>query len=184
MELVGTTRDDAAGEAFDKTAKILGLPYPGGPLIDKYAQLGDPIAFKFAQPKMPDLEFSFSGVKTSILYFIRMQEESNPNFIQENMNDLCASIQYTLVTILIKKLAKAAKQFDIKEIAIAGGVSANSGLRKALAERGEELGWNTYIPDFQYCTDNAGMIAITGYYKFLEGQFADQSIQPSARLPI
>ena len=184
MELVGTTRDDAAGEAFDKTAKILGLPYPGGPLIDKYAQLGDPIAFKFAQPKMPDLEFSFSGVKTSILYFIRMQEESNPNFIQENMNDLCASIQYTLVTILIKKLAKAAKQFDIKEIAIAGGVSANSGLRKALAEKGEELGWNTYIPDFQYCTDNAGMIAITGYYKFLEGQFADQSIQPSARLPI
>ena len=184
MELVGTTRDDAAGEAFDKTAKILGLPYPGGPLIDKYAQLGDPIAFKFAQPKMPDLEFSFSGVKTSILYFIRKQEESNPNFIQENMNDLCASIQYTLVTILIKKLAKAAKQFDIKEIAIAGGVSANSGLRKALAEKGEELGWNTYIPDFQYCTDNAGMIAITGYYKFLEGQFADQSIQPSARLPI
>jgi len=184
MELVGTTRDDAAGEAFDKTAKILGLPYPGGPLIDKYAQLGDPKAFKFAQPKMPDLEFSFSGVKTSILYFIRKQEESNPNFIQENMNDLCASIQYTLVTILMKKLEKAAKQFDIKEIAIAGGVSANSGLRKALAERGEELGWNTYIPDFQYCTDNAGMIAITGYYKFLEGQFADQSIQPSARLPI
>jgi N6-L-threonylcarbamoyladenine synthase len=183
MEVIGTTRDDAAGEAFDKSAKILGLPYPGGPLIDEKAQEGDPKAFRFAEPDMPGLEFSFSGVKTSILYFLRDKQAEDPQFIEENLPDLCASIQHTIVNILMHKLEKAAQEHKVSEIAIAGGVSANSGLRKALLEKGRALGWKTYIPAFEYCTDNAGMIAITGYYKFLEGKFADLDIQPAARLP-
>jgi N6-L-threonylcarbamoyladenine synthase len=183
MEVVGTTRDDAAGEAFDKSAKILGLPYPGGPLIDKYAQSGNPKAFKFAEPDMPDLEFSFSGVKTSILYFLRDRQKEDADFIEKNLPDLCASIQHTIVSVLMHKLEKAAQMYQIREIAIAGGVSANSGLRIALMEKGRTLGWKTYIPAFEYCTDNAGMIAITGYYKFLKSEFADFDIQPMARLP-
>ncbi|WP_443937930.1 tRNA (adenosine(37)-N6)-threonylcarbamoyltransferase complex transferase subunit TsaD [Pedobacter sp. MW01-1-1] len=182
MEIVGETLDDAAGEAFDKTAKILNLPYPGGPLIDKHAQLGNPKAFKFAEPQIPALNFSFSGFKTSILYFIRNQEKENPNFIAENLNDICASVQYSIIQILMNKVKKAAKEYNIKEIAIAGGVSANSGLRNSLQQYAEELGWNVYIPAFQYCTDNAGMIAIAGYQKFLKGDFVGQEVAPMARM--
>ena len=181
MEVIGETIDDAAGEAFDKAAKIIGLPYPGGPLIDKYAQTGNPTAFKFADPNIPELNFSFSGLKTSILYFIRDKEKVNKNFIQENLNDLCASVQHTIVKILLDKLITASKQTGIKEIAIAGGVSANSGLRNAIKETGKKLGWNTYIPAFEYCTDNAAMIAIAGYYKYLKGEFAGQNVSATAR---
>ncbi|RNL55396.1 tRNA (adenosine(37)-N6)-threonylcarbamoyltransferase complex transferase subunit TsaD [Pedobacter jejuensis] len=182
MEIVGETLDDAAGEAFDKTAKILQLPYPGGPLIDKHAQSGNPKAFKFAEPKIDDLNFSFSGFKTSILYFIRKQEQENANFIAENLNDICASVQFSIIQILMNKLKKAAKQFGITEIAIAGGVSANSGLRNTLQETAVELGWKVYIPAFQYCTDNAGMIAIAGYHKFLKQDFVGQDVSPMARM--
>jgi len=182
MEIVGETLDDAAGEAFDKTAKILSLPYPGGPLIDKHAQLGNPLAFKFAEPQIPELNFSFSGFKTSILYFIQKQEKENPNFIAENLNDICASVQHSIIQILMNKVKKAAKQYNIKEIAIAGGVSANSGLRNTLNQMAGELGWNVYIPAFQYCTDNAGMIAIAGYHKFLKGDFVGQEVSPQARM--
>jgi len=181
MEILGETIDDAAGEAFDKAAKMLGLPYPGGPLIDKYAKLGNPKAFAFAKPNIPDFNFSFSGVKTSILYFLQKEKASNPAFIEENLNDLCASIQHTIISILMKKLNEAAKQTGIRDICIAGGVSANSGLRNAIEEYGKKYRWNYYIPDFQYCTDNAGMIAITGYYKFLAGEFADNFKTASAR---
>jgi N6-L-threonylcarbamoyladenine synthase len=183
MEVVGATRDDAAGEAFDKSAKLLGLPYPGGPMIDKLAQEGNPQAFHFAEPEMPDLEFSFSGVKTSILYFLRDRQKEDPDFVKNNLPDLCASIQHRIVSILIHKLEKAAQIYDIQQIAIAGGVSANSGLRKAVLAKGSTLGWKTYIPDFQYCTDNAAMIAMTGYYKYLKKDFAEMDIQPMARLP-
>ncbi len=182
MEIVGETLDDAAGEAFDKTAKLLHLPYPGGPLIDKHAQNGNPKAFQFAVPKIDDLNFSFSGFKTSILYFIRKQEQDNPNFIADNLADICASVQYSIVQILLNKLKKAALQFGIMEVAIAGGVSANSGLRSALQATANELGWNVYIPAFQYCTDNAGMIAIAGYQKFLKADFVGQEVSPMARM--
>ena len=178
LEVIGETIDDAAGEAFDKTAKLLGLPYPGGPLIDQYAQLGDPLKFKFAEPQIPELNFSFSGLKTSVLYFLQKQ---TPEFILENRNDLCASIQYTIVQILLKKLIKAVNQTNVKQVCIAGGVSANSGLRNGLKSLGEKKGWQVYIPDFSYCTDNAAMIAITGYHKYLNNQFVPLSVNPSAR---
>jgi len=181
MEVLGETIDDAAGEAFDKTAKILGLPYPGGPLIDKYAALGNPMAFTFAKPQVPDLNFSFSGVKTSVLYFLQKQQQQDPDFVQNNLNDLAASIQHTIIEVLIKKLRKAIQQTGIKHVCIAGGVSANKGLRAALEMLGEELGVSTYRPDFQYCVDNAGMIAMTGYYKYQLGEFADMEISPTAR---
>ena len=182
QEIIGQTIDDAAGEAFDKAAKMLGLPYPGGPLIDKYAQLGNPLKFTFAQPNMPNYNFSFSGVKTSILYFIRDQKLLNENFVEENLNDLCASIQHTIIKILMKKLMQASKETGIKNICIAGGVSANSGLRNAIEETGIKLGWCTHIPKFEYCTDNAGMIAITAYYKFLANQFSTMENTASARV--
>jgi len=184
MEIIGSTIDDAAGEAFDKAAKIMGLPYPGGPVIDKLANKGDPDRFKFPKPKMPDLDFSFSGLKTSFLYFIRDELKKNENFIEENKADLSASIQTTIVNVLMDKLTKAAKQTGIKEIAIAGGVSANSEMRKQLTETGQKLGWKTFIPEFQFTTDNAAMIAIAGYYKFLKGEFAEQSLAPYARSTI
>ncbi len=178
LEVIGQTIDDAAGEAFDKSAKLLGLPYPGGPLIDQYAKLGNPLAFKFAEPQIPELNFSFSGLKTSILYFLQKQE---PSFIENNLNDLCASIQYTIVNILLKKVKKAVQQTGVKQICIAGGVSANSGLRAALQEMGKKQGWKTFIPKFEYCTDNAAMIAITAYYKYQANEFCELNVNPSAR---
>jgi len=194
MKVIGETIDDAAGEAFDKSAKLLGLPYPGGPLIDQYAAGGNPKRFQFPEPQIPGLDFSFSGLKTSILYFLQNAGTSNVfkeaftataeernQFIKENLADICASIQYRIVSILINKLKKAAKETAIKNICMAGGVSANKGLRKALQETGEKMGWQTFIPAFEYCTDNAGMIAITAYYKYLNHEFADLNITPSAR---
>ena len=194
MKVIGETIDDAAGEAFDKSAKLLGLPYPGGPLIDQYAADGNPKRFQFPEPQIPGLDFSFSGLKTSILYFLQNAGTSNVfkeaftataeernQFIKENLADICASIQYRIVSILINKLKKAAKETGIKNICMAGGVSANRGLRKALQETGEKMGWQTFIPAFEYCTDNAGMIAITAYYKYLNHEFADLNITPSAR---
>jgi N6-L-threonylcarbamoyladenine synthase len=182
MEVIGTTIDDAAGEAFDKTAKILNLPYPGGPLIDKYAQLGNPNAYKFSEPQIERLDFSFSGLKTNILYFLQKEIKSNPDFVNENMHDICASVQQTIISILMKKIKKAADETGITEIAIAGGVSANSELRKQLKAFGEKYKWNTYIPDFQYCTDNAGMIAITAYHKYLKNDFCAIDIPILARM--
>ena len=184
MEILGETLDDAVGEAFDKSAKILGLPYPGGPLIDKYAAKGDPAAFPFPIPKVKDLNFSFSGLKTSILYFIQRETRKNPNFIEQNLNDICASIQSTIVRILMDKLKKAAVQTGIKEIAIGGGVSANSGIRKALQESEVKYGWSTYIPKFEYCTDNAAMIGIVGYLKYIDRVFSDERIAAKARYVI
>ncbi|MEN8124315.1 MAG: tRNA (adenosine(37)-N6)-threonylcarbamoyltransferase complex transferase subunit TsaD [Bacteroidota bacterium] len=185
FEILGETIDDAVGEAFDKSAKILGLPYPGGPLIDKYAKLGNPNAFKFSRPKTKnDLDFSFSGLKTAILYFLQKEHKADPNFIKENLNDICASIQHTIVTILIDKLEKASKKTGIEHIAIAGGVSANSGIRAALKKYEKTLGWTTYIPKFEYTTDNAAMIGIVGYYKYLNNKFTDESTQASARLKV
>jgi N6-L-threonylcarbamoyladenine synthase len=194
MKVIGETIDDAAGEAFDKSAKMLGLPYPGGPLVDKYAQQGNPNRFVFPEPQIPGFNFSFSGVKTSILYFLQnagksniykeeflASEEEKKNFIENNLADICASVQHRIITILINKLKKAAAETGIKDICIAGGVSANSGLRKALEETGEKSGWQTFIPAFEYCTDNAAMIAITGYYKFLAKDFSDLSVTSSAR---
>ncbi|MBY0480483.1 MAG: tRNA (adenosine(37)-N6)-threonylcarbamoyltransferase complex transferase subunit TsaD [Chitinophagaceae bacterium] len=178
LEVIGETIDDAAGEAFDKTAKLLGLPYPGGPLIDRYAAMGDPLKFKFAEPQIPELDFSFSGLKTSILYFLQKQE---PGFIEENLNDLCASVQYTIVNILLKKLKKAVAKTGIKQICLAGGVSANSGLRKSLQEMGQKHGWKIFIPSFEYCTDNAAMIAITAFHKYQSAQFTGLDSHPSAR---
>lgn len=178
LKVIGETIDDAAGEAFDKSAKLLGLPYPGGPLIDKYAKEGDPLRFKFAEPQIPELNFSFSGLKTSVLYFLQKQD---PGFIEQNLNDLCASIQYTIINILLKKLKKAVQQTGVKNICIAGGVSANSGLRKGLQEMGEKQGWKTFIPKFEYCTDNAAMIAITAYYKYLAEEFTTLDAGPTAR---
>lgn len=181
MKIIGQTLDDAAGEAFDKTAKILHLPYPGGPLIDRYAKKGDPHRFKFPEPRIKGLDFSFSGLKTAILYFVRENTEKDPDFVKKNLEDICASVQHRIITILINKLVKAAKQTGIKEVCIAGGVSANSGLRKAMKEYSARHGWNYYIPEFEFCTDNAGMIAMAGYYKFLAGEFAGLYVSPSAR---
>ena len=181
MQIIGQTIDDAAGEAFDKSAKILGLEYPGGPLIDKFAKEGNPKAFAFAKTNIPDLNFSFSGLKTSILYFLRDRLKEDAGFIENNMADLCASIQSAIVNTLMVKLKMASRQTGITEIAIAGGVSANSGLRKAIADMHESDGWTVHIPEFQFTTDNAAMIAVAGYYHFLEGEFADQSVTPYSR---
>jgi N6-L-threonylcarbamoyladenine synthase len=181
MHVIGETLDDAAGEAFDKSAKLLGLPYPGGPLIDKYAQKGNGNRFSFPEPQIEDLNFSFSGLKTSILYFIQQNTKNNPEFIQENIADICASIQQRIISILLNKLKKAALQTGCTHLCIAGGVSANSGLRNAFQEMGEKYNWQTYIPSFEYCTDNAGMIAITGYYKYLAGDFSPLTQSASAR---
>ena len=182
MEVIGTTIDDAAGEAFDKSAKILGLSYPGGPLIDKYAKTGDPYAFEFGKPKIKDLNFSFSGLKTSIMRLIQKGVLENHNFIEENLEDLCASIQHSIVSILLKKLEKAIKKTSINQLAIAGGVSANSYLRSKLKKLAIEKNYSLYIPKFEYCTDNAAMIAISGYFKYLDKDFAMQCETPSARL--
>jgi N6-L-threonylcarbamoyladenine synthase len=184
MELLGQTLDDAAGEAFDKTAKILNLPYPGGPLIDKYAQEGNPDAYKLPEPQIPELNFSFSGLKTAILYMVQAEEKKNPNFLAENIADVCASVQQRIVSILLNKLKKAAKQTGVRDIAIAGGVSANSGLRQALLEMGKQYHWNVFIPKFEYCTDNAAMIAIAGYHKYLRKEFVGQDIAPLARMHV
>lgn len=181
MEVLGETMDDAAGEAFDKVAKMLGLPYPGGPLVDKYAALGDPLRFKFPTNEMKNYTFSFSGIKTSVLYFLQAERKKNPEFAENNMNDICASVQHTIIKVLMTKLEKAADDLGIKHIGIAGGVSANSGLRNALKQTGERKGWQVYIPAFQYCTDNAAMIGITAHYKYLQGAFTDLSATPSAR---
>ena len=181
MEVIGETTDDAVGEAFDKSAKILGLPYPGGPLIDKYAKEGNPKAFPFPNPKVDGLNFSFSGFKTSVLYFVQKQTKENPDFIAENLKDICASIQFSIVRILMDKLKKAVKQTGINQIAIAGGVSANSGIRNALMDAEKRYGWNCFIPKFEYTTDNAAMIAIAGHYKYLEKDFSDYSITAQAR---
>ena len=181
MAILGETIDDAAGEAFDKAAKIMGLPYPGGPLIDKYAKEGNPKAFKFSKPQVPELNFSFSGLKTGFMNFINNETARNEHFIEENRNDICASIQSTIIDILLSKLKTAALQTNIKHIAIAGGVSANSGLRNELNKLERELDWNVFIPRFEYCTDNAAMIAITGYYKFLKNDFSNQAATPTAK---
>lgn len=181
MQIVGSTIDDAAGEAFDKCAKIMGLPYPGGPLVDKLAAEGNPKAFKFAKPSVPNLDFSFSGLKTSFLYFLRDRVAENPNFIEEHKADLAASLQNTIIEILMTKLIKAAKQYDIDQIAIAGGVSANSGLRGAIINEGKKRDWSVYIPPFALTTDNAAMIAITGYFKYLREEFSSLDIAPIAR---
>lgn len=184
MEILGETLDDAVGEAFDKSAKILGLPYPGGPFVDKYATKGNPTAFPFPKPKVKGLNFSFSGLKTSILYFIQKETRKNSNFVEQNLNDICASIQFTIINILMDKLKKASKETGIKEIAIGGGVSANSGIRKALKDSELNFGWNTYIPKFEYCTDNAAMIGIVGYLKYIDGVFSDERIAAKARYTI
>lgn len=194
MEVIGETIDDAAGEAFDKSAKLLGLPYPGGPLIDKYAKEGNPLKYKFPEPQIPGLNFSFSGLKTSILYFLQnagasnvykeafvATEEEKKAFIENNLADICASIQHRIISILLNKLKKAAQETGVKNICIAGGVSANSGLRKGIEELGKKMGWQTFIPAFEYCTDNAGMIAITAYYKYLASDFAELDVIPNAR---
>jgi len=183
MKVLGNTRDDAAGEAFDKIAKIMGLPYPGGPLIDQYAKEGNPDAFTFSEPKVAGLDFSFSGLKTAVLYFLQDQVKKNPDFVKENMMDLCASVQKTIVSILMGKLKTAAKETGIQQIAIAGGVSANSGLRQALQEAGTALKWTVFIPKFEYCTDNAAMIAMAGHYAYQSGVFSPLDTLPSARLP-
>jgi N6-L-threonylcarbamoyladenine synthase len=181
MEVIGETQDDAVGEAFDKTAKLIGLPYPGGPLIDKLAKEGNPDKFPFSLGEMPGLNFSFSGIKTAILYFLQKETQNNPNFIEENKADICASVQKTLIDMLLRKVKKAMKEKQCNQIAIAGGVSANSGLRSRLQELGAELGWEVFIPAFQYCTDNAGMIAMAGHFKYEAGEFTDQDVAPLAR---
>jgi N6-L-threonylcarbamoyladenine synthase len=181
MEVIGETLDDAAGEAFDKSAKLLGLPYPGGPLIDKYARDGNPNRFTFPEPQIPGLNFSFSGLKTAILYFLQDHLSADPGFVKANLSDICASIQARIISILLNKLRKAARQTGVRDCCIAGGVSANSGLRLAFRETGLAEGWNTFIPPFEYCTDNAAMIAITGHYKYLAGDFAPLSVSASAR---
>lgn len=181
MEVIGETLDDAAGEAFDKSAKLLGLPYPGGPLIDKYARDGNSTRFAFPEPRIPELNFSFSGLKTAILYFLQDNMAKDPDFIKTNLPDICASIQGRIISILLNKLKKAARQTGVKDLCIAGGVSANSGLRASLRDLGVKEGWNTFIPPFEYCTDNAAMIAITGHYKYLAGDFSPLSVSASAR---
>ena len=182
MEVIGQTIDDAAGEAFDKTAKLLNLPYPGGPLIDKYAQIGDASAFQFPEPEVPQLDFSFSGLKTSILYFLRNQVKQDPSFIENRLNDICASVQQRIISILINKLEQAVLQYKVNDVAIAGGVSANSGLRKALKLAGDAKGWTIFLPELQYCTDNAAMIAMTAHYKFIAGEFVSLDAAPSPAL--
>jgi N6-L-threonylcarbamoyladenine synthase len=181
MQIIGETQDDAVGEAFDKTAKLIGLPYPGGPLIDKLAKEGNPNKYTFPMGEMPGLDFSFSGIKTSILYFLQKEVKLNPNFIEENKADICASVQKTLIEILLRKVKKAMREKNCTSIAIAGGVSANSGLRKRLQELGEENHWEVFIPAFSYCTDNAGMIAMAGHFKFEVGEFCGQEVSPLAR---
>lgn len=181
FELIGQTQDDAVGEAFDKAAKILGLPYPGGPLIDKHAQSGDPKKFQFPKSKVPGLDYSFSGIKTAFLYFIQNGTKDDPKFIEKNLNDICASYQHHLINILLQNVIEASKIHNIKHIAIAGGVSANSELRKQLKETGIKQNWDVFIPSFEFCTDNAAMIAITGYYKFLKQDFCELSAVPEAR---
>ncbi|RRJ90322.1 tRNA (adenosine(37)-N6)-threonylcarbamoyltransferase complex transferase subunit TsaD [Paenimyroides tangerinum] len=182
LEILGETTDDAVGEAFDKTAKILGFPYPGGPLIDKFAKEGNPKAYAFTKPKVPGLNFSFSGLKTQIMYFIQKNMAENPNFIEENKADICASVQFTIINILMDKLKMAVNETGIKQIAIGGGVSANSGIRQTLKEAESKYGWKTYIPKFEYTTDNAAMIGIVGYHKFLENHFSDSSTVSKARI--
>ncbi len=185
MEVIGQTTDDAVGEAFDKTAKLLGLPYPGGPLIDKYAREGDPHAFSFPKVKAPgELNFSFSGIKTAILYFLRDEVKENPNFIKERLPDICASVQHTLINILLEQLVKAAEAYKIDQIGIAGGVSANSSLRSRLHTLGQEKGWDTFIPEFQFCTDNAAMIAITAHFMYQKKLFAPANVSPLPRMKI
>jgi N6-L-threonylcarbamoyladenine synthase len=184
MKVIGETIDDAVGEAFDKSGKLLGLGYPAGPEIDKRAKLGNPKAFPFTKPKVGGLNFSFSGLKTQILYFVQKQVKINPNFIEENLNDICASIQYTIIGILIDKLKLATSDTGIKHIAIGGGVSANTGIRQALKDGEHKFGWTTYVPKFEYTTDNAGMIAIVGHLKFLQGDYAEQNVMASSRLKI
>ncbi len=181
MNVIGESIDDAAGEAFDKSAKMLGLPYPGGPLIDKYARMGNPLRFNFPEPQIPELDYSFSGVKTAILYFLQEQKKQNENFVEENLADICASIQERIVTILLNKLKKASYQTGITTICLAGGVSANSSLRKGLQNMGEKNNWSAFIPKFEYCTDNAAMIAITAHYKFLAKEFSPLSVTSNAR---
>ncbi len=184
MEVIGETIDDAAGEAFDKCAKVMGLPYPGGPLIDKYAQQGNPEAFEFSRPRIEGLNYSFSGLKTSFLYFIRDAVKENPGFIQENLYDLSASLQHTIVDILMNKVKRAAKEYKIKQIAIAGGVSANSGLQKALHEAAKKYRWEVFVPQLGYSLDNAAMVAVTGYFKYLKKEFTGQETAPFARMTI
>lgn len=181
MEVIGQTRDDAAGEAYDKSAKLIGLPYPGGPLIDKYAAAGDPTKYSFPEPQIEGLDFSFSGIKTAIMYFLQEQMRKNPEFVKENLADICASVQHRINSILLGKLKKAAQQTGIREICLAGGVSANSGLRRSFTQLGQQMGWKTFIPAFEYCTDNAAMIAITAHYKYMAGEFASLEISPEAR---
>ncbi|QZT36623.1 tRNA (adenosine(37)-N6)-threonylcarbamoyltransferase complex transferase subunit TsaD [Halosquirtibacter xylanolyticus] len=182
MEVIGQTIDDAAGEAFDKCAKVIGLPYPGGPLIDKYAALGNPDAFTFSKPRIQGYDYSFSGLKTSFLYFLRDQIKVDPDFIEKNRNDICASLQKTIIDILLIKLRKAAKETGINEVSIAGGVSANKGLRAALQDDAKKFGWNLFIPPFAFTTDNAAMIAITGHYKYLNQDFIGQDAMPYSRV--
>lgn len=184
MEVIGETQDDAVGEAFDKAAKIMALPYPGGPLIDSYAQKGNPNAFKFSDTDMPGLEFSFSGIKTAFLYFIRDEKKKDEDFVEKNLNDICASIQHKLVKMLLKKLEKASRETGIKQIAIAGGVSANSALRNSLNQLASEKNWSVYIPKFEYCTDNAAMIAMAAHFKYEKKDFASLDTAPLARMPI
>lgn len=184
MQVLGQTLDDAAGEAFDKTAKILNLPYPGGPLVDQYAQLGNAEAFSLPEPQIADLNFSFSGLKTAILYMVQKKMKEDPDFVAQNLNDICASVQSRIVSILLNKLRKAAKETGVKDVAIAGGVSANSGLRQSLIEMGQKYRWNVFIPKFEYCTDNAAMIAIAGYQKYLIQDFIGQGVSPLARMPL
>ena len=182
MEIIGETLDDAAGEAFDKIAKMLELPYPGGPLIDKYAANGSDRAFKFPEPQIPGLDFSFSGLKTAVLYFLQKEQRSNPDFSKQRMNDICASVQAAIIKILLNKLKKAAEMTGINSIALAGGVSANSGLRRALQQTCDEKGWNLHLPELEFCTDNAGMIAVYAYHKFLKRQFCSTDVIPLARM--
>ena len=184
MEVIGETQDDAVGEAFDKTAKLLGLPYPGGPLIDKLAKEGNPDRFPFSLGEMPGLNFSFSGIKTAILYFLQKEVKNNPNFIEENKADICASVQKSLIDMLLRKTKKAMKEMNCTQIAIAGGVSANSGLRTRLTEMGTEMGWEVFIPAFSYCTDNAGMIAMAGHFKAEAREFCGQDVSPLARMSL
>lgn len=182
LEILGETTDDAVGEAFDKTAKILGFPYPGGPLIDKFAKEGNPKAYAFTKPKVPGLNFSFSGLKTQIMYFIQKNVALNPNFIEENKADICASVQYTIINILMDKLKMAVSETGINQIAIGGGVSANSGIRQTLKDAEKKYGWKTFIPKFEYTTDNAAMIGIVGYHKYLEQHFSDSTTVSKARI--
>ncbi len=184
MKVIGETQDDAVGEAFDKAAKMMGLPYPGGPLIDKFAKEGNPNAFKFSQTVMPDLNFSFSGIKTAFLYFLRDRKKEDENFVEKNLNDICASLQRHLVNMLLQKLKLAAQQTGIKEIAIAGGVAANSGLRNTMTQTAQDLNWKIFIPEFQYCTDNAAMIAMAAHYKFLAGKFCGLDVAPVPNLSV